>query len=93
MGNLARVAILAIGAMAAKKYMNQQQRRQPYAAGTTDAALSPDLLDASGHPVHREAAGGSSLRSNPNLAWIADPELRSRNLERLRSLWSQRNQR
>lgn len=104
MNNLARVALLAMGAMAAKKYMNQQQtQRQIYTPGSPDPTVDPqssganaDLLDANGQPVHAGTGSQSplqSLRSNPNLAWIADPELRSRNIERVRQLWAQRHQR
>ena len=104
MNNLARVALLAMGAMAAKKYMNQQQtRRQVYTPGSPDPMMDPqtsaanaDLLDANGQPVHASMGGQSplqSLRSNPNLAWIADPDLRSKNIERMRQLWAQRHQR
>lgn len=111
MNNLARVAILAIGAVAAKKYMNQQQTRRPYSPdaqatsmgagtasmGTAGSTANPELLDADGRPVHGATAGQGSpfdaLRSNPNLAWIADPELRAKNLQRVRDLWAQRHQR
>lgn len=111
MNNLARVAILAMGAVAAKKYMNQQQARRPYSPdagpssmgtdqttmGAQGTAANPELLDADGRPVHGRAGTQGSpfdaLRSNPNLAWIADPELRAKNLQRVRDLWAQRHQR
>lgn len=94
MGNFGRVAVLALGAFAAKKYMNQQARRTTYSADGTVTTAGPDLLDAHGVPVRTESAGAAaSLRSNPGLAWIADPELRNRNLGRLKDLWSQRNER
>jgi hypothetical protein len=100
-----------MGAVAAKKYMNQQQARRPYSPdaqstvvgadqstmGAQGSTSNPELLDADGRPVHGRTAGQGSpldaLRSNPNLAWIADPELRARNLQRVRDLWAQRHQR
>lgn len=113
MNNLARVALLAIGAMAAKKYMNKQQ---PYgtdlqtgaggaqgAGGTwtgsgtasQGAAADQELLDASGRPIHPGSARSPlrSLKDNPNVSWIADPQLRAKNLDRLKEVWSQRHQR
>lgn len=110
MNNLARVAILAMGAVAAKKYMNQQQARRPYSPDATSTSMgsdptmgaqgstaNPELLNADGRPVHGRAGGQGSpfdaLRSNPNLAWIADPELRAKNLQRVKDLWAQRHQR
>ena len=89
MGNLGRVALLALGAMAVKKYIKPQN--SPYVTGTTSGSpTGTDLLDASGNPVPGGTMG-SSMRSNPNVAWIADPQLRARNFQRLKDAWSQRN--
>ena len=49
MGNLGRVALLALGAMAVKKYIKPQN--SPYVTGPTSASpMGTDLLDASGEP-------------------------------------------
>lgn len=99
MNNLARVAMLALGAYAAKKYMNTRTS----STIVTDTSMappsagSPDLVDATGTPIDAsspQARAQASLRSmaaNPNVAWIADPQLRQRNLQRLKDVWAQRH--
>ena len=90
MGNLGRVALLALGAMAVKKYMKPQQNSPYLTGGTSGSPMGTDLLDASGNPVPGGTMG-TSMKSNPNVAWIADPQLRARNFQRLKDIWSQRN--
>ena len=92
MGNLGRVALLALGAMAVKKYVKPQMDSAAYGGGSlSGSSTGTELLDASGQPVPGAMPGASAMRANPNVAWIADPQLRARNLQRLKEMWSQRN--
>lgn len=97
MNNLARVAMLALGAYAAKKYMNNRSS----STIVTDASMTPtsgsvDLVDSAGTPIDHSAqartrASLRSMASNPNVSWLADPQLRQRNLQRLKDVWAQRH--
>ena len=98
MNNLARVAMLALGAYAAKKYMNNRGSSTIVTdTSTTAPAGNGDLVDAAGTPIDHSAqararASMRSMASNPNVAWLADPQLRQRNLQRLKDVWAQRHQ-
>ncbi len=103
MNNLARVAVLALGAFAAKKYMNTRAVRGTVVTDTTSATADPtataggELLDASGAPIDttsaqaRARAQMRSMAQDPRVSWLADPELRQRNLQRLKEIWAQRH--